>query len=65
MIRLHFYQSLKVKRSFVNLINDAPLSRIVQKSHKYKKPKELSFIHLQTLREYIFTSKETFHIHEF
>ena len=65
MIRLHFYQSLKVKSSFVNLIDDAPLSRIVQKSHKIQETKR-AVIHSPTnLREYIFTSKETFHIHEF
>ena len=47
MIRLQFYQSLKVKRSFVNLINDAPLSRIVQKSHKIQETKR-AVIHSPT-----------------
>ena len=41
-----------------------PYQELYKNLIKYKKPKELSFIHLQTLREYIFTNKETFHIHE-
>ena len=41
-----------------------PYQELYKNLIKYKKPKELSFIHLQNLCESSFTNKETFHIHE-